>query len=40
MKKLFVIFASMFFMLACTQETDNLVPTDEKTTTQATELTS
>ena len=39
MKKLFVIFASMFFMLACTQETDNLVPTDEKTTTQATELT-
>lgn len=39
MKKLSAIFTSMFFMLACTQETDNLVPADEKTTTQATELT-
>lgn len=39
MKKLSIIFASMFFILACTQETDNLVPTNEETTTQVTELT-
>lgn len=39
MKKLFIIFVNMFFMLACTQETDNLVSTDKKTVIQAAELT-
>lgn len=37
MKKLFFIFASMFFMFACTQEEENL-PTNEKSNAQTSEL--
>lgn len=37
MKKLFFIFATMFFMFACTQEEENL-PTNEKSNAQTSEL--
>lgn len=39
MKKLFIIFASMFFMFACTQEKDSLLSENEKATAQIPELT-
>lgn len=39
MKQLFIIFASMFFMFACTQEEDNLLSENEKATAQIPELT-
>ena len=39
MKKLFIIFASMFFMFACTQEEDNFLSENEKATAQIPELT-
>lgn len=39
MKKLFFIFASIFFMFACTQEEDNLLPTNKDANTRALELT-
>lgn len=39
MKKFFIIFASMFFMFACTQEEDNLLPANDKTVVETSELT-
>ncbi|MCR6504397.1 hypothetical protein [Bacteroides muris (ex Fokt et al. 2023)] len=38
MKKLLFIFASMFFMFACTQEEENLLPTNEKATAETSKL--
>lgn len=39
MRKLFIIFTSMFFMFACTQEKDSLLSENEKATAQIPELT-
>lgn len=39
MKKFFIIFASMFFMFACTQEEDNLLPANDKAVVETSELT-
>lgn len=39
MKKFFIIFASMFFMFACTQEEVNLLPANDKAVVETSELT-